>query len=68
MLNMPFFSRRVNWGTSARGAWWDTSTLNTTGLWLDGNQLTTPLEFSTEEWHKFIAAMLAFASEEPSAP
>ena len=71
MVNMPFFSRRLNWGTSVRGAWWDTSTpneteLDTTGLWLDGNQLTAPLKFSTEQWQEFIAAMLAFANEEPN--
>lgn len=71
MVNMTFFSRRLNWGTSVRGAWWDTSTpneteLDTIALWLDGNQLTAPLRFSTEQWQEFIAAMLAFANEEPN--
>jgi hypothetical protein len=67
MVNMPFFARRLNWGTSVRGAWWDASTteLNITGLWLDGDKLTEPLKFSTEQWQEFIAAMLEFAEERP---
>lgn len=71
MVNMPFFSRRLNCGTSVRGAWWDTSTpnkadLDTAALWLDSEQLTEPLKFSSEQWQEFIAAMLAFANEEPN--
>jgi hypothetical protein len=71
MCNMPFFSLRLNWGTSIRGAWWDTSTPNATeldscGLWLEGGQLTRPLKFSTEQWHEFIAALLEFGVEEPN--
>jgi len=70
MVNMPFFSRRLNWGTSVRGAWWDTSTpneieLDADALWLDGNQLTEPLKLSTEQWQEFINAMLDFANEQP---
>jgi hypothetical protein len=64
MCNMPFFDRRLNWGTSIRGAWWDTSTPNasefdTTGLVLDGEQVTT-IKCSTEDWAEFIAAVIAF--------
>lgn len=71
MCNMPFFARRLNWGTSIRGAWWDTSApnetmLDTTGLWVDGQQLTRPLTFSTEQWGEFIAAMLAFCVAGPN--
>jgi hypothetical protein len=70
VCNMPFFSCRLNWGTSIRGAWWDISTpnetdLDTTSFWLNGKQLTEPLQFSTEQWCEFIAALLAFGSEEP---
>lgn len=71
MVNMPFFSRRLNWGASVRDAWWDTSTpneteLDTTALWLDGEMLTEPMKFSTQQWLKFVAAMLDFANEEPT--
>ena len=65
MCNMPFFSRRLNWGASIRGAWWeaDGTQLDTFGLWLDGKQLTQPMIFTTGQWEEFIAAMLAFANE-----
>lgn len=67
MSNMPFFARRLNWGTSVRGAWWDTSypnatELDTTALWLNGHQVTETLELTTDEWCKFIDALLAFAA------
>lgn len=66
MVNMPFFASRLNWGTSVRGAWWDTSypnqaDLDTSGLWLDDQQITGPLQFSTDDWRQFIDALLAFA-------
>ena len=69
MVNMPFFSRRLNWGTSVRGAWWDTSRPNATefdtcGLWMGERQLTEPLKFSTDAWREFIDALLAFAAQE----
>ena len=70
MCNMPFFARRLNWGTSIRGSWWDTSTpnateFNTCGLWLDGEQLTS-LRLSTDQWQEFIAALLDFGIETPN--
>lgn len=69
MCNMPFFARRLNWGGSIRGAWWDTSTPNETGLdscglWQDGEQISAPLKFSTEQWQEFIAAVIEFAIRE----
>jgi hypothetical protein len=69
MCNMPFFAGRLNWGTSIRGAWWDTSSPNETefdagGLWLDGEQVTKPLTLSTDQWREFIAALLVFGVEE----
>jgi hypothetical protein len=72
MVNMPFFARRLNWGTSVRGAWWDTGSpddtaLHTTALWLDGEQITEPLRFSGEQWQEFVSAMLAFAAGAPQA-
>ena len=66
MANMPFFARRLNWGTSIRGAWWDEPiTLQTCGLWLDGKQLADPIQFTQDQWRGFIAAMLDFAGVEP---
>jgi hypothetical protein len=70
MCNMDFFSQRLNWGTSIRGAWWDTSapnatTFSTCGLWLDGEQITDP-QFSTDQWRDFIAALLTFGVEGPN--
>ena len=65
MCNMPFFSSRLNyWGSSIRGAWWDTSQPNPTklesyGLWLNGEQITQ-LRLSTDQWLAFIDALLNF--------
>jgi hypothetical protein len=65
MMNMPFFQDRVVWGSSIRGAWWDTSIAYTScGLWLDGNQYYEELTFTSEQWHAFIAALLEFSRKE----
>lgn len=66
MCNMPFFNRRLNWGGSIRGAWWDVSkpnlqTLDSCGLWVGDEQLLK-IEFSTEEWESFIQAVYEFAA------
>jgi hypothetical protein len=66
MCNMPFFAGRLNWGTSIRGAWWDAPhgephmTLDSCGLWIDGEQ-ATQLRFSDAEWTAFIDAVVKFA-------
>lgn len=62
MCNMPFFSLRLNWGTSIRGAWWDhrEHELRSCGIWR-GEEQETVLKFSREDWQKFIAAIVAFA-------
>ena len=66
MVNMPFFAGKLDWGTSIRGAWWDDPiTLQTCGLWLDGEQLADPIRFTRDQWRGFIAAMLDFAGVEP---
>jgi hypothetical protein len=72
MVNMPFFAVRLDWGTSVRGAWWnagspDETALHTAALWLDGEQLTGPLQFSDEQWQEFVSAMLAFADVAPGS-
>ena len=67
MVNMPFFSGRLEWGCSIRGAWWcyfdGEYTLETLGLYEDGEQLD-PLELTRSEWIEFIKGMLSFAQGE----
>ncbi len=75
MCNMPFFSDRIEWGTSIRGAWWagrqgKQIELDSCGLWMGDDQLIDTLKFSREEWEKFIAAVVEFSREEmrPNVP
>jgi hypothetical protein len=66
MVNMPFFSGRLDWGCSVRNAWWwDQSDylLETLGLYEDGEQLG-PLELTQNEWVEFVRGMLIFAKDE----
>ena len=67
MVNMPFFSGRLEWGCSIRGAWWcyfdGEYTLEAIGLYEDGEQLG-PLELTRSEWIEFIKGMLSFAKDE----
>lgn len=67
MCNMPFFAERLEWGTSIRGAWWGGQSGNligfqSCGLWDGDRQLSEPMPFSTNEWLKFIGAVIEFAS------
>ncbi|HEY0953287.1 MAG TPA: hypothetical protein VGE36_00915 [Roseateles sp.] len=39
--------------------------LNSCGLWLDGEQVTKPLKFATDDWQQFIDALLTFAAAAP---
>jgi hypothetical protein len=69
MVNMPFFADKLEWGTSVRGAWWAEPPhgrikFDSCGLWLDGRQLYEPMEFTTDQWREFIAAVLAFGAAE----
>ena len=71
MCNMPFFAERLEWGTSIRGAWWDARpgkpiTLDTCGLFWQGEQITETMEFTGAEWAEFIEAVREFAKEKPS--
>jgi hypothetical protein len=68
MVNMPFFAEKINWGTSIRGAFWDTPIrgkikLSTFGMWKDGNQIHDA-EFTREEWEMFAGAIVDFAGPE----
>lgn len=70
MCNMPFFNDKISWGTSIRGAWWDTDVhtrkikYQSLGLWDGEKQLHEPMEFTTEEWEAFIKAVIEFAEKE----
>jgi hypothetical protein len=62
MMNMPFFAKRTEWGTSIRGAWWDGGgEYESCSLWSKGNQVTE-LEFTRETWPLFIDAIIRFSS------
>jgi hypothetical protein len=68
MCNMPFFADKITWGTSVRGAWWSEPPqgkikFSSCGLWLDGEQLHEPMEFTCDQWREFIAAVLGFGAE-----
>ena len=69
MCNMPFFSERLEWGTSIRGAWWagrpgKQIEFDSCGLWIGDEQLIDTLKFSADEWKRFIAAVIEFAHGE----
>ena len=71
MVNMPFFSDKLEWGTSIRGAWWGEPPskkigFSSCGLFLDGKQLHEPMEFTLDQWREFIAAVVAYGLEEPN--
>lgn len=66
MVNMPFFADRLSWGTSIRGAWWDTPVhqthheLHSCHLWQADQQILR-LQFNRDEWEEFIREVIAFA-------
>lgn len=68
MCNMPFFSSRLDWGLSIRGAWWTNQIgqlfeLKSTGLYENGEQLMI-IKFDVESWKQFINAVIEFATTE----
>lgn len=67
-VNFKFFSDKLCWGTSIRGAWWDIFgdkefELKTCGLWKDGEQVLS-LRFKENDWNSFIYAMRDFVKSE----
>lgn len=67
MCNMPFFKKRITWGTSIRGAFWysgSSLTLNTCGLYYDGEQITCDITFDYRSWEKFIDSLIEFSRYE----
>ena len=64
MVNMPFFAKRIEWGTSARGAWWDSYhgiKLESDSIYRDWEQVLE-MDFTAEEWPRFIDALCEFAA------
>lgn len=64
MCNMPFFYKKLDWGTSIRGAWWDhgvTFTIDTCGFFQDREQMIDPVQFTRDEWIEFIQAIVEFS-------
>lgn len=63
MANMPFFARRLEWGTSIRGAWWDHEDrkLESCGLFVDQEQVLS-IEFTRDDWLSFINALITFTA------
>ena len=64
MVNMPFFSDKLSWGTSIRGAWWklygdDVFEVDSCGLWQGEDQLLN-LKLDKDQWPAFVEAMEAF--------
>jgi len=65
MCNMPFFSDKLEWGTSIRGAWWNYKIkFSCLGLFEGYDQLTEPMEFNQNEWEVFIKAIVDFSKNE----
>lgn len=65
MCNMPFFANRIEWGTSIRGAWWDSSQkIDSCGFYIDGKQVTDEQHMDDEDWERFMEAVIEFAAPE----
>lgn len=65
ICNLPFVAYRIEWGTSIRGAWWhcDQPELNRCGLYDEQGEQILSINFSTEDWDKFVAALMEFAND-----
>lgn len=69
MCNTDFFSGRLEWGTSIRGAWWDHKiSYQSCGLWKGEEQLHKEMTFTQDEWKEFMRAVSAFANHVISKP
>ena len=66
MCNMPFFVGKISWGTSIRGAFWDSKIeLSSCGLWNKEKahcEQLFDLSFNLDEWNCFVNAMANFRS------
>lgn len=71
MLNMPFFAKRTEYGTSVRGSWWESHDgveFSSCGLFEGENQLYQTITFTADEWLAFIQAIIDFAEPEMAEP
>lgn len=62
ILNTKFFSDKLDWGTSIRGAWWNLyndETFKITSGYLAGEHGL--IEFNKDQWPEFVKAMIEFA-------
>lgn len=63
MCNTVFFSDKLEWGISIRGAWWKHEiTFQSCGLWYGENQLADDIKFNQEKWIEFMKAVSDFAN------
>ena len=68
IVNMPFLSGKLTWGTSIRGAWWDlygsdTFTINSCGFF-EGDEQIEEIKFNEQQWSEFINAMIQFTRDD----
>lgn len=60
--NLPFFIGKLDWGSSIRYPWWNSIVAyNSTGLWLNGEQIYHDLFFKDDEWKSAINDMVEFS-------
>ena len=68
MCNMDFFSSKINWGSSIRGAWWDVYdskpiVIESCGLYDEKGDQILKLELNESEWGSFVKAVIEFYRE-----
>lgn len=64
LCHFPFFSNRIEWGTSLRGAWWDSHqgiTFQSCSLFDGEFQMADEIYFDEDEWLSFISAVCDYA-------
>lgn len=67
MCNTGFFSGKLEWGGSIRGAWWDHEiSFQSYGLWQGDEQMADEMKFTQDEWKRFMRAVSDFANAEVS--
>lgn len=72
MCNLPFFSKRIEWGMSVYSAWWAERPAGHIEFqgpehWLGEWRLAGENVFTPQEWVDFIRAVIAFAAPEMTA-
>lgn len=70
MCHLPFFAERITWGTSIRGAFWDSYggvDFESCMIFDGGNQLHEPMEFTENGWKEFIAAVISYGEQDDMA-